>query len=308
MTWKTTAPIRRAVELKPKSQPVGSEDSLVTSYYTAYGKLIKTITPLKFKIPLQAVELANSKTVVNPIPFHQFDGKSQKWIMQYGDFTGNITSEPVALPLDDYTDFFLFFFEDVGNMGMSSTPGITAPYTNEIEIQLPEEYKDANLIKDKKADFLIDGEPVYRTRIINEEEGIYQVPLVELMPWKLEENGYEKNRKNLNVFWFNGDDYITYDIPKGQVSHELSDYKNTPGMGINGNSVYTRLPWDGIRINPKALDIEFEIFWDLEDIVELYDNNTESDLTDDILVLADKFWERIHINVRQYDKDGVELP
>ncbi|MDD4574193.1 MAG: hypothetical protein PHR69_08260, partial [Sphaerochaeta sp.] len=100
----------------------------------------------------------------------------------------------------------------------------------------------------------------------------------------------------------------TYDIPKGQVSHELSDYKNTPGMGINGNSVYTRLPWDGIRINPKALDIEFEIFWDLEDLVELYDNNTESDLTDDILVLADKFWERIHINVRQYNKDGVELP
>ncbi|MDD4573721.1 MAG: hypothetical protein PHR69_05845, partial [Sphaerochaeta sp.] len=38
-----------------------------------------------------------------------------------------------------------------------------------------------------------------------------------------------------------------------------------------------------------------------------YDNNTVDDLTDDISVLADKFWERIDINDRQYDKDGVEL-
>jgi len=48
-------------------------DSLVTPYYQDYGSLVATVTPSKFKIPLQAVELSNERKFVNPIPFHQFD-------------------------------------------------------------------------------------------------------------------------------------------------------------------------------------------------------------------------------------------
>ena len=46
---------------------------MVTPYYQDYGSLVATVTPSKFKIPLQAVELSNAKQFVYPIPFHQFD-------------------------------------------------------------------------------------------------------------------------------------------------------------------------------------------------------------------------------------------
>ena len=87
----------------------------------------------------------------------------------------------------------------------------------------------------------------------------------------------------------------------------MLDYKTSPGMGTSGNSVYTRLPWEGVEIHKKAARVEFEIFWNLQDIIEIYDNRTPGILTDDIAVLADKFWERIQITVHQFDKDGMEL-
>jgi hypothetical protein len=326
VTWQSNSSQQTSRKLPSDLQTPQSVESIVTPFYANYGNLVATITPLKFKIPLQAVELSNAERVVKPIPFHQFDEENQKWIMQYGDFTSNMTTDPEQLPTDKYTDFFLFFFDNAGSMGMSSTPGIDALYTNEIVIDLPDEYAGIYPIEDviqnrvfwpdpndedsfEMIDLYIDGEPIYTTRVIDSNKAIYQVTLNHLMPGVMEalSEGYRLERKRLNVFWFNGEEYVTYDIPEGLDSHRLSDYKTTPGMDINGNSVYTRLPWDGVEIHQEAAQVEFEIFWDLENLIEIYDNFTPSVLSDDILILKDKFWERIHMTVRQYDVNGIEL-
>lgn len=324
VSWKSKPTQQVSREVQSDLQTPQSEDSIVTPFYSDYGHRIATMTPIKFKIPLQAVELSNADRVVNPIPFHRFDEENQKWIMQYGDFTSNMTTEPELLPPDKYTDFFLFFFDNAGNMGMSSTPGVDALYTNEIVIDLPDEYAGIYPIEDviqkginrsgsndgNLFDLYIDGEPIYTTRVIDPDKAIYQVTLHRLMPCEKKMIGsgtYRLERKILTVFWLNGEEYVTYDVPDGLLSHQLSDYKTTPGMDIIGNSVYTRLPWDGLEIHQETAQVEFEFFWNLEDIIEMYDNFTPSVLSDDILVLKDKFWERIHMTVRQYDVNGIEI-
>lgn len=297
-------------------------DSLVTPYYQDYGSLVATVTPSKFKIPLQAVELSNERQYVNPIPFHQFDEGNQKWIVQYGDFTENNIASPGLIPVDTYTDFLFFFFDSAGSMQMSSTPGINALYSNEIVMDLPDTYAGLFPITDQikrvhrrtntegepvyeSYDLVIDGSTVYETKVVDAQRAIYQVELSDLLPGPIT-NGVIQGKK-LTVFWFNGDETVTYDVPQGQTWHELFDYKTTPGMGTKGNTVFTRLPWEGVEIHKKADRVAFEIYWDLQDIIEIYDNNTPNILTDDIAVLADTFWERIEISVRQYDKNGVKL-
>lgn len=291
-------------------------DSAVTEYYSDYGELIGTITPTKFKIPLQAVNLCNADGSVNPIPFHQFDEENQIWIMQYADFTSNVVTDPGEILKEEYTDFLLFFFSDVGSMGMSSTPDVNAVYGNEVVLDLPNEYAGKYPIVDSIAqywnwteseneDLMLDGEPIYETKILDADEAVFQVCLESLMPGQKMVDGYLQ-RRNMEIFWFNGDEYITYDVPEGQDTHKLSDYKTTPGMDINGDGIFTRLPWNGLVISQDAEKVEFELDWDLTDIIEIYDNNTE-DHSDDILVLMDKYWERIQINVTQYDSSGVSI-
>lgn len=304
------------------ARTIQEPDSIVTPYYQDYGSLVATVTPSKFKIPLQAVELSNEKQYVNPIPFHQFDEGNQKWIVQYGDFTENNIASPGLIPVDTYTDFLFFFFDSAGSMQMSSTPGINALYSNEIVMDLPDTYAGLFPITDQIKrihrrtntegepvyelyDLVIDGSAVYETKVVDAQRAIYQVELSDLLPGPIT-NGVIQGKK-LTVFWFNGDETVTYDVPQGQTWHELFDYKTTPGMGTKGNTVFTRLPWEGVEIHKKAARVAFEIYWDLQDIIEIYDNNTPNILTDDIAVLADTFWERIEISVRQYDKNGVKL-
>lgn len=324
ITWKSSPTPQQKDVLQSSTNPETAIDSVVSSFYPGFGNLITTITPIKFKIPLQAVELSNQDRVVKPIPFHKFDEEQQKWIMQYGNFTSGITTNPIDIPVDTYTDFMLFFFENAGKMGMSSTPGVDAFYSNEIIFDLPDEYAGHLGIEDciqkvyvlidsegelsnELVDLYIDGEPVYTTKIVDSEKATYQVTLAHIMPGENKAFDGSLRRKSMNVFWFNGDKYMTYDIPESKTFHQLSDYKTTPGMDLITGSTFTRLPWDGVEITLETSRVEFEIVWDLADCIELYDNNTPSILSDDILVLQDKFWERIHINVRQYDSNGTEI-
>ena len=287
-------------------------DSVVTEYYSDYGDLIGTITPTKFKIPLQAVELSNADGYVTPIPFHKFDDENQVWIMQYADFASNVTTEPGVILKEEYTDFLLFFFSGTGNMGMGSTPGVDAIYSNEVVLDLPDEYAGEYPIEDSISqawngtgfeDLILGSEPIYETKVIDADGAVYQVCLNLLFPGPMEDGTLQ--REWMEIFWFKGNEYIIYDVPDGQESHDLFDYKTTPGMATSGGAYFTRLPWDGVTISQETESIEFELSWDLTDIVEIYDNNTPSDLADDILVLIDKFWERIHINVTQYDSAGI---
>ena len=52
-------------------------------------------------------------------------------------------------------------------------------------------------------------------------------------------------------------------------------------------------PFAGITIPEDAATVRFVLYWDLEDIIERYDNNTPNDPSDDVYILAKGFWERL---------------
>ncbi len=58
------------------------------------------------------------------------------------------------------------------------------------------------------------------------------------------------------------------------------------------------VPWEGFTASSD--NIEVEMYLDLNGIVEIYDNNTLGDLSDDHVVLAKSYWERFSLNIVQY--------
>lgn len=54
-----------------------------------------------------------------------------------------------------------------------------------------------------------------------------------------------------------------------------------------------QLPMAPFEVPSDAAEVHFRLNWDLTNIVEVYDNNTPADKSDDIVVLAPRFWERI---------------
>ena len=62
-------------------------------------------------------------------------------------------------------------------------------------------------------DLYIDDELIYETKVIDSEKAIYQVTRGHLMPKEITNSG-DTNTKHLNVFWFNGNDHVSYDIPE----------------------------------------------------------------------------------------------
>jgi hypothetical protein len=78
-------------------------------------------------------------------------------------------------------------------------------------------------------------------------------------------------------------------------STEDPDAANLHGNGSNGNSSAIFIPFDGIYIPENAKRVRFHVVWDLENIIEIYDNSTPGNLSDDVIVLANNFWERLSI-------------
>ena len=55
------------------------------------------------------------------------------------------------------------------------------------------------------------------------------------------------------------------------------------------------MPFDGITVPLSATAVRFTLSWDLDGIVEVYDNYTPEDTSDDIIVFARNFWERLSL-------------
>ena len=81
------------------------------------------------------------------------------------------------------------------------------------------------------------------------------------------------------------------------MTFEVSDYCNMadyyPGMSGGG---LLSIPFNGVSIEADTT-IVFE--FDIENCIEVYDNNTPSDKSDDIVVMADNYWNRFTLRVIQ---------
>jgi len=277
--------------------------SYISSYYSGYGNLVASVTPSMFYIPLDLVEISSSDSYAEVVPHTYFDESTQLNYIQHLDFTSSVGSSAGRIEDGNYTDFLfeIALMSDIFSGG-SDTNGLVI---NKVVLDLPNQYSGQNLITDQIAtatnpNYLgqpikIGTEFVYKTRVLDETEAIYQVDLFSLIP-----------NSNLNklTLWFSGNEYIVYEVPDGKTEHYLSDYKSTPGTNPNSSEPFFCIPWNSISISSEAASVEFVLNWDLKNIVQIYDNNTPGDLSDDILVLVDNYWERIGLKAVQYDADG----
>jgi len=298
--WKSGTPpdSSRVLSLNVQRSVANNAD------YTKYGTLITKLTPIKFKIPLQTVEIANTTSCFYPIPFHQFDTTTNKWVIQYCDFLTPQVSQPQGeIATGQYTDFTLFLFSRPGEMSMSSTPGIKAEFSPDVVVDLPPGYE--NYITSDVVYFTsCTNNTYYSKKIIDSPNSIYQFTLEQLYP--IDESG---NRIIQEIFTFTGNTYIVYypGLNGVPACYDIKDYKKTKGTSIVGNNIYTIIPWEGLTVFPSTTSIIFELYFDLNNIIELYDNNTPDDKSDDILVLADQYWNRFKLVTKQYNSRGEEI-
>jgi hypothetical protein len=278
-----------------------SGDSFITHYYSTYGTKRATVTPTKFKLPLQAVEVSyldeQGGNFFTPIKFHEFNGTS--WDVRYADFTSTVTSPSTEIKAHVYTDFLLFYYSVPIEMGMSSTPTINCEMSPEIVFDLPPEYNGVSIFTDipyassyTHTYTTPQGNNFYHVKVLDSANGIIQTDLRKLIP------------EELAIFWFSGNDYQVY-LDTHVDGQNITSVKTTKGMNIGmGFGAMSKIPWSGITIKDTASSVKFVLSWDLTDIIEIYDNNTPLNYADDIVVLADKFWERINLTAIQYDASG----
>ena len=55
------------------------------------------------------------------------------------------------------------------------------------------------------------------------------------------------------------------------------------------------LPFEGVVVPIDAKAVRFTLSWDLDGIIEVYDNYTPGDKSDDIVIFARNFWERLSL-------------
>ena len=77
----------------------------------------------------------------------------------------------------------------------------------------------------------------------------------------------------------------------------LSLYGDSTGHFSKGLGGSVIVPWEGFAVSRN--EVQVEVYLDLNGIVEIYDNNTPGDLSDDHVVLSNRYWERFSINVVQ---------
>ncbi len=269
------------------------------SNYANLGSLRKSLTPTVFKLPIQALEVATADSYLLPVPFHTFDEATSTWICQYADFTTPLAATPEGQILaGKYLTFFMFFFTNPGSMLMGSNNRYLY-FTPAIEVDLGNEY--AGVFPNVRAwPVEIDANnPGYPSEPLSRADlggGQYRYTLHPLLP------------KNIEMVLFGGTDYdAIVNGLEGSYEGNLLGYKETPGMESTWVNGLVRIPWKGFTISADAATVEFVVSWDLADIIEVYDASTPDDLSDDKVVLANRWWERISLKVLQKNAAGNPL-
>jgi hypothetical protein len=89
----------------------------------------------------------------------------------------------------------------------------------------------------------------------------------------------------------------TYGLFTGNVTTTLEDF--VPGIGVSvglGGDGYTGIvvPFEGITVPEDTTAVRFEVYWDIDGIIEQYEGPTNS-TDDDIFVLKNGFWEAFSV-------------
>lgn len=300
--------------------------ALIDQYYAGIGKRIGAYTPTTFKIPINEAALVTSQeipgsTSLNDAAVYLFGPMAlasggdasnvfQDWInidpsKVYADFSRGSAS---VMPTVDVTPaLYDSLFIDIcgGNFPLNAITA-WAP-EHDIEVVLPG-YTDSELpdIPSESYNGVDFGR--YDRKYLG--ANTFRFAWKKLNPEIVIAIGEGWQIWGLNYLIFNAERSATdlvilgYDGVTGQWDEtsnaymlHLAAYTTNPVIGSNWtNSPLLVSPFSAMNLQGMT-EATYTIRLDLEDMIEVWDNGTENDPTDDIAVFANGFWNRFSVTV-----------
>lgn len=278
-----------------------SADSAVQrleDFYTRIGTKHESYTPTKFRLFIQEIVLYNENEAIElDVPVSEASLTNPEPHM--ADFVNDIVLEPSnPVPPGTYTGMFFFFFTDHSDLAIGGTPENPSGFVTvapEIEVTIPG-YEGV----------WPDDEGAHGRYEVKElSGGAYRFTPAALQPsyWANQLSDYLDSGERMSDIqhfaYIKGSDYraILPGMDGFSDTYDTSDPDTLglPNYGSNGNASAVVMPFDGVEIPSGAKAVSFRVQWDLDGIIEVYDNGTASDKTDDVVVLAKNFWQRFSL-------------
>ncbi len=301
----TTIP--RAFSEKADLPPPDETLDPLREFYGSLGNKVDSYTPSEFKLFIQEIVLYNDTTAIQlDEPFTMESAMDPS--PHYADFVNPIVLEPsTGVPPGTYTGMFFFFFTSGGNV--VSSDGNTEVHWEmkpSIIVDLPSEYEG-----------VWEDHPNDSFPNLYDIEGLGGGQYV-FAPWVLQPHFWitEADAGKSQSVDFRGDDETIQRIEKFAYLKDSEYRAILPGIsghpeiwdtgddntlalssseyGSVGNSSALIMPFDGVTITEDAEAVTFRVQWDLDGIVEVYNNST-AEKSDDIIILAENFWERFSL-------------
>lgn len=300
----------RNMTLSRASTPSQIDESLqvITDLYSELGNKVGSYTPSEFKLYIWDIVLYQQNV---PAAYIYLDyplsyETAEKPSFHQANFLSDIDIVAPSDMLPGHYDGLWFSIrgERKGYSNGTISDGPSVKFLNEstITVNVPG-YE--NIWSGTTID-LSGVELGIHDTLVNNDDGSITFGLDQLQPSYISGN-YEDisldfHPKIENIFYMENIDYHAV-LPGEPGNPEYLDSKiHAKYVGYSGNAVFTSdgdgaifIPFNGVTIPESSYDITFSIVWDLEGIIEVYDNSTPTNKTDDIMVLADRFWERISL-------------
>ena len=294
------------------SSSVDSSMEPLTQFYASIGDRVGSYTPTKFRMFIVEIGLYNpapdGEGVELDAPLAADSATNSD--KHYADFVEEVIirgGEPV--PPGSYNRMWFMFSAYRGEMTSNTFDG-ALPMVPEIEVEIPG-YGQV----DRDGDGGADG-PVWRNLPSRDGKGMSREYLGNdtflfvprrLQPgtynWKYDDGGDEKTIDPIEHFAYFADanSYrgIFPDIDGVPDSWSTAEPESlgTPHMNAEGFGSAIVVPSGPVEVPADATEVLVRVEWDLDGIIEVYDRETPDDKTDDVVVFANNFWERLNLTV-----------
>jgi len=256
--------------------------------YDSFGSLIGSYTPTRFELGLLEIDIRNhhglSILKVDPITEYLHGGQEPSRDLLMADFVNENVFTPYSQPnADTYHQVSFIFTDYVYDGGIAWAGGVTEPWDSAmfsaIEVQLPG-YTDTELGN------VIDR---FATNAGTEQEYFVREYLGE-STFRFTWNSLSPLHDWFRIFFDSALDFQAYIENDPVWDRPLSE------LGLPGGDMV--FPFESFELE-SGDPVRIVVSWDVNNILEVYDNNTPGDKTDDLVILRRGFWEGLDISLRE---------
>ncbi len=267
-------------------------------FYNHLGNLVGSYTPSKFRLFIMEIVLYNkNKAIELDIPFSKKSLTNPD--LHYADFVEDYLITPnISIPVGDFTGLFFFFSVINSNLHVDSSDGssFTIEVSPSVEVTVPG-YGGVWV------DEFIEGINRYNVKYLGDDKYHFTPSKLQPRGWFNVTSSYLAEGEYfhpIEMFVYLKDSPYRAILPGIHGHPDIWDTSDEdtiglPDYGSNGPTSAIIMPFDGIQIPEEAHIVTIKIIWDLEGIIEVYDNGTPEDKSNHIIVLAKDWWKRFRI-------------